>query len=479
MPSLWKKAKGNRISRLVSDFRSPEKRGSSLVVETGFPTSLVDLFVKNRDRLRKPSKKKRSKLFIDPPPPVIYPLSFPSSPPTTFPVLSPCSSVEPEDSISRRIEPRCSIDVQKEEIGAPEVDLSPDSGENDGDQEIMVVPNSHKRVLASVLKAAFIVILALCTKKLVLGITMAAFVLLLIECVGYRVIGLLKPCKHARERWKSSFFTVNFERKDENGVSKVVVGQEHNQCDIVSGSCHFGQKKVSSYPIDDEIQVVDPNLNLVGGLDEVIPLQAGIDRRCSCERLRFVEMEVKRLVVEEEERRGEVCRIGSEVGRNGREKKGNNFWKKLVSKKLHCGKKKKNRNRKLCDSVSGNMPTWEDEEGEGEEEYEEEEYELEEQEVIDNEGSPSPPLKGEREQELIEKIEQFDVVNGGDKEARKFSERLKRRNGSLKYLFMVMIVLAGLVKGRIVAFVLTVICCLAYKMVRSAASVVPPIKVTS
>ncbi|KAG5562317.1 hypothetical protein RHGRI_005144 [Rhododendron griersonianum] len=58
---LWKKAaKCNRISKLVSDhIHSPHKRGGSLVVETGFPTSLVDLFVKNRDRLKKPSKKKK------------------------------------------------------------------------------------------------------------------------------------------------------------------------------------------------------------------------------------------------------------------------------------------------------------------------------------------------------------------------------------------------------------------------------------
>ncbi|GAB2226459.1 hypothetical protein Droror1_Dr00022267 [Drosera rotundifolia] len=62
MPSLWRKSssslsKGNRISRFVADVQTPPKQGSSLVVETRFPTSLVDLFVKNRDRIKKQKKK--------------------------------------------------------------------------------------------------------------------------------------------------------------------------------------------------------------------------------------------------------------------------------------------------------------------------------------------------------------------------------------------------------------------------------------
>uniref|UniRef100_A0A803LLK2 Uncharacterized protein n=1 Tax=Chenopodium quinoa TaxID=63459 RepID=A0A803LLK2_CHEQI len=57
MPSLWKKQKGNRISRLVADLQTGPKRGGSLVVETGFPTSLIDQFVKNRDKLKKPKSK--------------------------------------------------------------------------------------------------------------------------------------------------------------------------------------------------------------------------------------------------------------------------------------------------------------------------------------------------------------------------------------------------------------------------------------
>ncbi|KAE8655658.1 hypothetical protein F3Y22_tig00117021pilonHSYRG00131 [Hibiscus syriacus] len=57
----WKKSKvTRRISRLVAGLHCTPKRGGYLVLETGFPTSLVDLFVKNRDRFRKSSKRKSS-----------------------------------------------------------------------------------------------------------------------------------------------------------------------------------------------------------------------------------------------------------------------------------------------------------------------------------------------------------------------------------------------------------------------------------
>ena len=61
MPLPWKKAKKyNRITQLVAEHLNSPKHGGSLVVETGFPTSLVDLFVKNRDRLKKSMKRSDS-----------------------------------------------------------------------------------------------------------------------------------------------------------------------------------------------------------------------------------------------------------------------------------------------------------------------------------------------------------------------------------------------------------------------------------
>ncbi|WCJ24342.1 ethylene-responsive nuclear protein / ethylene-regulated nuclear protein (ERT2) [Euphorbia peplus] len=61
MPSPWKKAAGlSRITRFMADLH-PTKPCTSMVVQTGFPTSLVDLFVKNSCRLKKPTKKNKKK----------------------------------------------------------------------------------------------------------------------------------------------------------------------------------------------------------------------------------------------------------------------------------------------------------------------------------------------------------------------------------------------------------------------------------
>ncbi|KAG6473137.1 hypothetical protein ZIOFF_067044 [Zingiber officinale] len=61
-PNLWKRFRaggsGSEVSRLLAGLRPPEQRGS-LVVQTGFPTSLADLVVKNRGRLKKPSRRKK------------------------------------------------------------------------------------------------------------------------------------------------------------------------------------------------------------------------------------------------------------------------------------------------------------------------------------------------------------------------------------------------------------------------------------
>ncbi|XP_068653954.1 uncharacterized protein [Aristolochia californica] len=56
MPFSWKKAKKfGQIPQLISDLKCKRNR-SSLNLETGFPTSLADFIVKNRDRLKKSRK---------------------------------------------------------------------------------------------------------------------------------------------------------------------------------------------------------------------------------------------------------------------------------------------------------------------------------------------------------------------------------------------------------------------------------------
>ncbi|CAF2091514.1 hypothetical protein YC2023_074655 [Brassica napus] len=65
MSLLCKKPKSGRLSRFMSEFHQSPKRGGIMVVETGFPTSLVDLFFKNRDRLKKRESRNASRSKIE------------------------------------------------------------------------------------------------------------------------------------------------------------------------------------------------------------------------------------------------------------------------------------------------------------------------------------------------------------------------------------------------------------------------------
>ncbi|OIT18994.1 hypothetical protein A4A49_64815, partial [Nicotiana attenuata] len=79
----WKKVKKTSVCELVKDhIRSHRNGGSPLIVETGFPTSLIDLFVKNRQRFIKPSKKKVAKSTLSSPSYLNLHLPFPMSPPS-------------------------------------------------------------------------------------------------------------------------------------------------------------------------------------------------------------------------------------------------------------------------------------------------------------------------------------------------------------------------------------------------------------
>ncbi|KAL4366908.1 hypothetical protein GQ457_05G025940 [Hibiscus cannabinus] len=145
----WKKSKVARIARLVAGLHQSPKRGGSLVVETGFPTSLVDLFVKNRDRLRKSSKRKCR--FVAPPTPPL--------------AQSPCNE-----------------DLQSPDMDVGEVVFI--SRENNDDRRIPF------HVAFKVLLA---VALAVCTGSLAIWILIAALVLVLIKFAGARSWGFLRP----------------------------------------------------------------------------------------------------------------------------------------------------------------------------------------------------------------------------------------------------------------------------------------------
>ncbi|KAL9249209.1 hypothetical protein AKJ16_DCAP19111 [Drosera capensis] len=442
MPSLWRKSssspsKGNRISRFVAYLQTPPKRGGSLVVETGFPTSLVDLFDKNRDRIKKQKKKRVSN------PPSIDSDSTPASL-----ALSSCDSQSirfcnlgsPSRLVSRDEEvlevPECSnlLPGESDDVGCPAV----------GIEEIKEV-RSSKNVAYWMLKvkvAAF-VILALCTKKLVLGMAIAACLLLLIEYMGDWLLGSLNRCRVLGDRLRWVGFGRERKRENEEVGRGERCGATCDPCDFIEKVQEANEDKCCHI---DEIEVEHDISGDQDGIQE-------IRRPCS-----------GRVVIEEtwsKEMVGEGCEMRNEVCENVKGKKGK-FWKRFVmkldKKKMKKKKKKKDKKGKQIDEDVGIAKSSELEE------------DLDEQhdqsDIITEADPPSFPYE---EQNGVGSSTETTQPHYYEKEDGKLGKRSNRKDQSMKYMFMMMIALAGLLLGRIAALVLTLSCCLAFKMARCSA----------
>ncbi|CAN7109334.1 unnamed protein product [Brassica rapa subsp. narinosa] len=195
MPLPWKKSKSGRISKFVSDLQQSPKRGGSLVVETGFPTSLIHLFFKNRDRLKKSSSKRNNNKA-----------QIPTGPSHSHSTRQRVASLPPpppqlpasvtEDQTASKIDESFVCDG-----GVTPENRNDEYGGNGGDHDgggggccvLMVVA----------IKVFVVAVLALSTKKLAVGITISAFALLFLEFAVPRVLTLLNLCPNAQVRLDS------------------------------------------------------------------------------------------------------------------------------------------------------------------------------------------------------------------------------------------------------------------------------------
>ncbi|XP_058106280.1 uncharacterized protein LOC131249482 [Magnolia sinica] len=253
-PILWKKAKIGRISSLLSDLRS-RRRESSLVVQTGFPTSLADLIVKNRSRLKKPSTKNVS---ADPP----------SSPVSSF-------------SHSTIVDSKPCDDGLRSEVGedSPRSSISRDADDLKNGRGV-----SGSTCFTAIIKVFVVVALALGTKELAVAITASVSILFFLEFVGKQWFFFSKP---------KSFVGLS----DSNG-GPLVCGStnEIRRIGCALDSCE-GQRRLESPQLDckrepsrmngsedliavkntanpdvrctNEIQAIESNLDLRGGLTQV------------------------------------------------------------------------------------------------------------------------------------------------------------------------------------------------------------------
>ncbi|XP_031130617.1 uncharacterized protein LOC116032267 [Ipomoea triloba] len=285
----WKKKKtGTRISQMVKDqFHRRKNAASPLVVETGFPTSIVDLIVNHRDRFKKPSSPSlRSKKNNPPPPapPLIDDLDF-VSPPQSPPPPPSTSLTSPALLI---LPPGIAVPI----TGEQESDAPSHRGESQP-QDIVIqgedgICNTVKpnRVLVVVLMIFLMVVLALGTKKFALGITVSAFLLFFLEYLGKHVPGFFTPYSKAKERLRPivmgawSFVSSKMARLEEEEEEEDCLFKAPLVESVSPPVCSFGESDGKSSVIQ-EIEMEE--LEEVQYRNEKSCEKSFFDRKLKCE----------------------------------------------------------------------------------------------------------------------------------------------------------------------------------------------------
>lgn len=213
MPLLWtNKNRVNRVFQIVADLHST-KRGSSFAFQTGFPTSLIDLLIKNRTRFTKPNSNK----------PFQTPTSDPLPP--KIPSFNDCAESDHTESqnLTQLITDEENLHVN-------------DDGVLNSDHGVTRVGKSKdglgsKSVLCIFLMMFIIVVSIASFEKLTVGITVSAFVLLSLEYV----------MKHENEEVKVVLTdTLSFEEIEVVGVSS----EDTSSYDGVKLDCVKEDKKL-------------------------------------------------------------------------------------------------------------------------------------------------------------------------------------------------------------------------------------------
>lgn len=448
MPLLWKKTKVSRISRLVADFQSPPKRGGSLVVQTGFPTSLVDLFVKNRDRLKKQSKKKSQS---EPPIEISRPMNVTPPPPcyTNLKVNSPSGG---QENVRRNKIKRTPV----EELAVAEQCVGDDREFGVG--RAGADGSKKRRVVMAVLRVFLVAVLALSSKRLAVGITKSAFLLLFFEFVGTRVLVHLRPCSKARtvfdcfvERVKLWCSCKGKMDVDVSSLEEI----ERFEKDSTSGSSDGGACDSSV----EEIEVADPKCVVFTPVEEIRSERKNLEVESGDRRVRRLEeLEKKERIMDENENENKnedkvdvsLCR--KEQSRRAKMRAN---LKKLVPKKL-CKKKDKKCKEKEMDWSTGVCSCAVEDKLPEQRNCDKQEQDVEE------DSSQSLSVKEE------ESCQGEEVPDESQAEAKMIVDEEsveRKRQGNSAYLILCLIVLAGLVGGRVLALVLTVSWCLVLKLV--------------
>ncbi|WOG84891.1 hypothetical protein DCAR_0104076 [Daucus carota subsp. sativus] len=395
MPFPWKKTKGSRISRFADQFNT-SKHGGSLVVQTGFPTSIIDLFHKNRDRLKKSAKKKRSSGF---------------------------DSVSYGNSDSQLGNPeRCAINSEVEllnmDVGMVNSDRCLTNRTEDdlvnGKERGGEVVDNRGNIFIVILKVLLMVILALVTRRLVVGVSVSAFSLFLLEYVGNYVYGLSKLCSDYRKMLKVIVAKVLCFVRIKGGAASI---------------CHDSVKDINL-----NVQSVEIEADLGDVIEPVVSLD-------SDKGLEFERMELKIIDIMKED---EPKQEGSRKARLKTK------MRKLVRKKLCKSRRKGSGLESVVPGFGSEVPE-----------------SMEEDTCIGKDGSNElREIEGQGELNEDEvnisqiSLDPCDLILSKDS----FVEESGRETLWIsKYWVFCLIILSGLVGGRIFAIVFTLAWCLILK----------------
>ncbi|CAK8578137.1 unnamed protein product [Lathyrus sativus] len=221
MPIPWiNKTRVTQFSQIIADLHSSKRGASSIVVQTGFPASLVDLLIKNRSRFTRPrSDKSFHRQTPDPP--------------------SPELDRHESPSLTQWI---------------TDGNLHTNNGVEDSGHGVNRVGNNNdgsgsKTLLVTFLMMLVIVVSIASVEKLTVGITVSAFALLFLENAWNRVVECSKPNVEFNVVEAKSCVTDSFE---EIKVVGVCPEETSSYDDVLQLNCseikedHLNEKVVDS-----------------------------------------------------------------------------------------------------------------------------------------------------------------------------------------------------------------------------------------
>ncbi|XP_074290778.1 uncharacterized protein LOC141617480 isoform X1 [Silene latifolia] len=403
MPSLWKKQKGSKISRLVVDLQTTSpKRREALIVENGVSPSMVDVFGKSKDKLHKLSLKKKH----------------------------------------RSKKHNTSLTMEEHNYPLPRLPT---------------------------LARTFIVVVSLYTKRTILGVSIGAFVLFLLEIVKK----VIKP-KHGQD----------VPNVEQNEIQKEESGKENVDVILNEGVDMYLDKDVQENGVltngtetedgGNEANVKDGTTRCLkvkiikqGDSDSELVKNGSDEEKIWNEIVSEIDSLDKSYSIWPRQNQpfddGTPIGSGEQLGKTemmsnidecsnmfdqiDKVKKRRKFWKKLVPK--HIRKSKKNKHGKEAHDSSVHC-------------LDDSTTEMEDNEMDEKEETFSISSNDDNKDE---EDECFNIVNNSYAETLQVKDDNKCYFG-MKGMIVLVIPLVGLIGGRFLAFVLTIVACVMHSMLR-------------